>query len=86
MKKLLFSAAIMGLLFTASCNKDDDGGGKNCETCKISMSGSTISTEYCDNGNGTMQMTVNGQTETVDLEGMSFDEYIKALRASGMCN
>jgi hypothetical protein len=29
MKKLLFSALIMGLLFT-SCNKDDDGGGKSC--------------------------------------------------------
>lgn len=31
MKKVLFSALIMGLVFTTSCNKDDDGGGKSCE-------------------------------------------------------
>ncbi len=31
MKKLLFSALIVGLVFTSSCNKDDDGGGKSCE-------------------------------------------------------
>ncbi len=31
MKKLLFSALILGLVFTTSCNKDDDGGGKSCE-------------------------------------------------------
>lgn len=30
MKKLLFSALIVGLVFTSSCNKDDDGGGKSC--------------------------------------------------------
>ncbi|HET8804763.1 MAG TPA: hypothetical protein VFM72_09305 [Aequorivita sp.] len=31
MKKVLFSALILGLVFTTSCNKDDDGGGKSCE-------------------------------------------------------
>lgn len=32
MKKLLFGAAIMGMLFTTSCKKDDDGGGStSCE-------------------------------------------------------
>ena len=30
MKKVLFSALILGLVFTTSCSKDDDGGGKSC--------------------------------------------------------
>ncbi len=31
MKKLVFSAMILGLVFTTSCNKDDDGGSsKSC--------------------------------------------------------
>lgn len=38
MKKLLFSAAIMGLFFTASCSKDDDGGGLSCEQRATSIS------------------------------------------------
>lgn len=38
MKKLLFGAAIMGLLFTTSCKKDDDGGGKTCEARALDIS------------------------------------------------
>lgn len=37
MKKLLFSAAVMGLLFTTSCKKDDGGGGKSCEDRSVEI-------------------------------------------------
>ena len=83
MKKLVLSAAILGLIFTTSCSKDDDGGGKECVTCNMS---GLPSVEYCDNGNGTMNMTVSGQTETIDLEGTSFNDYISTMRQMGMCN
>lgn len=86
MKKLVLSAAILGLIFTTSCSKDDDGGGKVCETCNMSLMGTSITTEYCDNGDGTMDVTVNGETETVNLEGVSFNDYIDTMRQTGMCN
>lgn len=82
MKKLLLSAAILGLVITTSCSKDDDGAARECVTCN--MSGLTA--EYCDNGDGTMDMTVGGQTETMDLDGTNFNDYINALRQMGMCN
>ena len=82
MKKLVLSAAIFGLIFATSCSKDDDGGGKECVTCNTSG----ITVEYCDNGDGTMDMTVGGQTETTELAGTSFNDYINALRQMGMCN
>ncbi|KXO00679.1 hypothetical protein LS48_04635 [Aequorivita aquimaris] len=31
MKKLLFSVLFMALVFTTSCNKDDDGDAQTCE-------------------------------------------------------
>ena len=88
MKKVLFSALILGLVFTTSCNKDDDGGKKkDCETCELDLMGTSLVSKFCDNGDGTMSVTVDGQTETTDLEGLTFEQFISSYEQSGAtCN
>jgi hypothetical protein len=52
----------------------------NCQTCTHP----TIPTgEYCDNGDGTVDVTVGGSTTTLDLMGINFDDYIAALETGG---
>ncbi len=59
-----------------ACSGDDDGG-NNCRTCDY-FNGEEIT--LCDEGNGTMSVSVGGETEIVDLEGESFEEV-----AEGVC-
>ncbi|MFD2822868.1 DUF6252 family protein [Lacinutrix iliipiscaria] len=55
-----------------------------CQTC---TGGVIPDSEYCDNGDGTMDVTTGGSTTTVDLGGVSFEFYIEALESSGStCN
>ncbi|MBU2939074.1 hypothetical protein KO494_05915 [Lacinutrix sp. C3R15] len=56
-----------------------------CQTCSSSV---VPETEYCDNQDGTMTVTVTGfPSNTVDLQGVSFEDYISGLETSGMtCN
>jgi Cys-tRNA synthase (O-phospho-L-seryl-tRNA:Cys-tRNA synthase) len=55
-----------------------------CQTC---TGGGLPSATYCDNGNGTMDITTNGTTTTTSLNGFDFDFYIQALVTSGAtCN
>lgn len=85
MKKVLFSALVLGLMFTTSCKSDDDNNdaAPACQTCEIIG----ISSEYCDNGDGTMTVTTAGQDQSVDLNGSSFADFIAALEAGGAtCN
>ena len=88
MKKLLFSALILGLVLTTSCNKDDDGGSKkDCETCNLDILGTPLVSKFCDNGDGTISVTIDGQTENTDLNGVSFAQYIASYEQAGAtCN
>lgn len=66
----------------------DCGGGTTpgvCQTCSIT---SFPDTEYCDNGDGTMNVSINGAPATnFDLAGTSFEDYIQALETAGYsCN
>ncbi|WP_025742222.1 hypothetical protein [Aquimarina pacifica] len=73
MKKFIYLAAFTLALGFTSCGSDDDGD-SNCETCDVIG----ISITMCDNGDGTADVSAAGQTETVDLEGVSFDAYVEA--------
>ena len=89
MKKFMFLALMIGALGFHSCGSDDDGNQNQneCQTCDLELLGIVISSEYCDNGDGTMTVTSEGQEETVDLEGLSFDAFISALEQIGAtCN
>jgi hypothetical protein len=88
MKKVLFSALILGLVFTTSCNKDDDGGSKkDCKTCDLTAQGTTVTSKFCDNEDGTIEVTTGGQTQTQDLNGVTFEQFIAAYEQLGAtCN
>lgn len=80
-------AIVAGTFAFTSCSKDDDAAGEKsaCTTCSMSLMGVEMSTKYCDNGDGTYTMSMEGEEMTQDLpEGMSFDEYIKTVESSGM--
>ena len=87
MKKLTLLALTIGLFAFTSCSDDDDGGSSSsCKTCTIEIMGIENVSEYCDNGDGTMTVTSEGQETTIELEeGMSFDDYIAGQEQLGDC-
>lgn len=53
-----------------------------CQTC---TGGTFPSTEYCDNGDGTMTVNISGFPATnLDLAGITFSDYIASLESSGL--
>lgn len=90
--KKIFSIAALALACTVSltsCNKDDDSSDSNnnndCITCTISQLGITSSTEFCDNGDGSITVTVNGQSTVV--ENTTISQASQALVTAGAsCN
>ncbi len=75
--------ALAATVSFSSCSNDDDDE-KTCRSCEIL----TISTEFCDNGDGTVTATVAGQSETIsgeDLGDLTPEEYIDSIcSASGI--
>lgn len=71
------------LTFTACFNNDDTS--SSCKTCKFTFQTTTLNTQYCDNGDGTMTLMVEGeQTVTEDIpEGSSFEEVMMVVEANG---
>lgn len=94
MKKFTLLALAIGLFAFTSCSDDDDGGGGNsdCVICSMSMEGGSIDTEYCDNGDGTMTVTLRSGGQEVSQEqdipeGVTFDDYINGQEQAGAdCN
>ena len=88
MKKIILTAAVVGMLTFTACGSDDDSGedAQVCETCTIDFLGITTVTEYCDNEDGTVTATVDGVEEIVDLMGISFSQFITSVELLGTCN
>jgi len=88
MKNLLTIALFATALVFTACSSDDDStsSSNECKTCEIDLLGTLTSTEYCDNGDGTMTVTIDGQEQTVDLEGATFDDFIAAVELIATCN
>lgn len=93
MKKIItlcFALSSLALVST-SCGSDDDdsSANNNCTTCETTTVGVTVSSEYCDNGDSTMNVSVNG-VETLTnqpIPGGNLDAYITALETAGAnCN
>ncbi len=67
-----------------ACSSDDNKG-LACYDCSLELLGTVIESEYCDNGDGTIEVTINGETETVDLEGTSYDDFISQVQTISTC-
>ncbi|WP_224485364.1 hypothetical protein [Robertkochia aurantiaca] len=65
MKKLF--TAFMAIALAVSCTSDDDE--LQCKSCNFGG----MDIELCDNGDGTMLVTIAGESESVDLQGQSFE-------------
>lgn len=90
MKKGIFLALTMGALIFTSCSKDDDkndSSNEECQTCNLEILGESITSEICDNGDGTITITTFGEEEIEDLEGITFAEFIATYEQFGAtCN
>ncbi|MDO6675385.1 hypothetical protein Q4517_07455 [Tenacibaculum sp. 1_MG-2023] len=84
MKKIILSIAMLTSVVLVSCS-DNDENNTTCRKCVFERFDQTLNTEYCDNGDGTITMTVEGgQTVTDEIpEGSSFEEVMKAVEANG---
>ncbi|MEZ4779649.1 MAG: hypothetical protein R2786_09740 [Flavobacteriaceae bacterium] len=88
MNKQNLIIALLVLTVVFSCKKkDDDGGGQACQTCTFDILGEDFTSEYCDNGDGTVTVTTEGQSQTTSMEGLTFTEFIAAFEQAGAtCN
>ncbi len=75
MKKLFYASALTLSILLSACSSDDnDDDGRTCEIAGVSIS-------IVDNGDGTATVSADGESETVDLEGVDFDTF-----AENVCN
>jgi len=89
MKKLISSALLIGVLAFNSCSSSDDSkdeSSSDCRTCDLEFAGQSITSEYCDNGDGTITVTTLGESETESLEGISFAQYMELVGTLSTCN
>ena len=83
MKKILLSIVFFSLVMI-SCSSDEDP--SNCYQCDVNLSGEPANTVICDNDDGTVDVTSEGLTKTIDLEGVSFEDFITAAQLLGTCS
>ena len=85
MKKLILNALLIGVFAFNSCSSDDDSNDDSSSDCRI-CEVFTLTQEYCDNGDGTITITTNGQEETEDLDDATFAQFISGIELFGTCN
>lgn len=89
MKKIILSIAMLASIVFVSCSDDDDkDDAKTCTTCDLEAAGFGFSNEYCDNGDGTYNLTatVAGQstTQTFDfIDGQTIETIISTQEEIG---
>ena len=81
----------IGVLVFLACGNDDDDDNEAQQDCRICsfglIVGEEVTAEYCDNGDGTITITANGEETTETLDGASFSEFINAFELLGAtCN
>lgn len=80
MKKLVFSLMAVACLAFVGCSDDDDD--DQCASCSVDFLGTNITTEACENGDGTVTVTALGESQILsaeELEGASPAEFVRAL-------
>ncbi|NNK81554.1 MAG: hypothetical protein HKO92_00370 [Flavobacteriaceae bacterium] len=87
-KRILSTLVVLSLSISACSNNDDkDTPSEDCRTCLLELLGESTSTEICDNGDGTVTITSNGEEETQDLDGATFAQLIAGYELLGAsCN
>ena len=77
----------IGMISFMACSSDDDDLTKNanCYDCAANIA-IPVPIEYCDNGDGTVDVTTLGIKVTEDLpSGVSFEEFIAGVKVLTNC-
>ena len=73
MKKLIFAFALIASIGFTGCSSDDDSSPEqNSVDCNIL---GLVPVTFVDNGDGTATVTVEGESEIVNLDGIDFQTY-----------
>ena len=77
----------IGMISLIACSSDDDDLTKNanCYDCAANIVALVPAIDYCDNADGTVDVTSLGITKTVDLQGVSFEEFIAGVKLLTNC-
>jgi len=74
------------MLLFRSCSKSDDSTPQNsCYDCTLEILGIIANTEYCDNGDVTLEVTSDNSSETLSLDGASFEEFMSGVKLISSC-
>ena len=74
------------MLTFIACSKSDDTTPENsCYDCTLEFLGIIANTEYCDNGDGTLEVTTDSSSETLSLDGASFEEFMSGVKLISAC-
>lgn len=71
---------VVACLGFVGCSDDDDD--NKCASCSVDFLGTNITTEACDNGDGTVTVTALGESQVLsaeELEGATPAEFVQAL-------
>ena len=86
MKNIKIVLLSIGMISFIACSSDDDNLKKsNCYDCGPSIT-IPLPVEYCDNADGTIDVTTLGKTETIDLQGVSFADFMTGIKMVTSCN
>lgn len=79
----IIKLVLVGFIFLTlgSCSEKETNGG--CYACLDSDLANSNVTKYCDNGDGTMEVTKGNVTITKSLNDISFEEFILGTEISG---
>jgi hypothetical protein len=74
-KQIMLMVLFVGALSITSCSNsnDDESLMDDCQTCTTLL---LLTSEHCDNGDGTVTINTSGQETTIDLQGVTFEAYI----------
>ncbi|MFS4415490.1 hypothetical protein [Maribacter sp. 2307ULW6-5] len=79
MKKVVLSVLAVASLALTGCSDDDDN---RCASCEVGLLGMEITTEACDNGDGTVTLTTLGESQVLSseqLEGATAAEFVRDI-------
>ena len=87
MKNIKILLLSIGMISFMACSTDDDDNLKNanCYDCAANLV-VPLPVAYCDNGDGTADVTTLGISETVDLQGVSFEDFMTTVKAVTSCS
>ena len=77
----------IGMISFIACSSNDDDLTKNanCYDCAANLV-IPLPVAYCDNADGTADVTTLGITETVDLQGVPFEDFMTTVKAVTSCS